>query len=194
MPKFLIVYGTKEGQTCKIAEHIKTLMSNRGYQADLNNAEKFPSKFSFEGYTGILVGASIHRGFFSPAAKTFITQHKSSLEAVPSAFYSVSLSDANPKLEERAKLDPYIKSLFKKTGWKPVSVGRFGGALPYTKYGWLTKFIMTKIAGAQGQPTDTSKDYVFTEWDKVDKFGDEVIQKCLDAEKPSTNALSDPGK
>jgi menaquinone-dependent protoporphyrinogen oxidase len=122
MPKFLIVYGTKEGQTCKIAEHIKTLINNRGYQADLNNAERFPSKFSFQGYSGILVGASIHAGSFSPAAKTFITRHKSSLETIPSAFYSVSLSDANPKPEERAKLDPYLERLFRKTGWKPISV------------------------------------------------------------------------
>jgi menaquinone-dependent protoporphyrinogen IX oxidase len=47
---------------------------------------------------------------------------------------------------------------------------------------------MTKIAGSQGQPTDTSKDYVFTDWEKVDKFGEEFIQMCLEAEKPTNTA------
>jgi menaquinone-dependent protoporphyrinogen oxidase len=158
MPKFLIVYGTKEGQTCKIAEHLKTHITNLGHQTDVSNAENFPSKFSFEGYKGILIGASIHVGFFSPAAKHFITQHKTTLDLIPSAFYSVSLSDANAKAEDRAKLDPYLESFFKKTGWKPICVGRFGGALRYSKYGVLTKFVMTRIARAKGQPTDTSRD------------------------------------
>lgn len=183
MPKFLIVYGTKEGQTCKIAEHLKSHILKKGHQTDLSNADHFPPKFSFQDYSGILIGASIHAGSFSPAAKTFITSHKSTLDSIPSAFYSVSLSDAKAKLEDRAKLDPYLESFFKKTGWRPICVGRFGGALKYSKYGFLIKFVMTRIAKAEGQPTDTSKDYEFTEWDKVEQFGDEFVQKCLEGGK-----------
>jgi menaquinone-dependent protoporphyrinogen oxidase len=183
MSKFLIVYGTKEGQTCKIAEHLKSHITNLGHQTDLSNAENFPPKFPFEGYNGILIGASIHAGFFSPAAKNFVKQHKSTLDRIPSAFYSVSLSDANVKVEDRKKLDPYLESFFRKTGWRPICVGRFGGALKYSQYGVLTRFVMTKIARAEGQPTDTSRDYEFTEWDKVDQFGDEFVQQCLEVGK-----------
>ena len=57
------------------------------------------------------------------------------------------------------------------TGWRPAHVGLFAGALLYTHYGFIKKHIMKKIASDKGSlDTDTTRDYVYTEWDGVQRF------------------------
>ena len=184
MSKILIVYGTKDGHTAKIAERIGEVVRQRGYQADVNNALQIRPTFSFEGYSGILVGASIQMGCYSCAARRFITRYKSQLETVPSAFFSVSITDASKTPEERSKLDSYIQGLFKKTGWHPDTVGRFAGAIPFTRYGFWKRFLMKNNVLLKGA-ADMSHDYEFTDWDQVVKFGNDFIDQYQAADLPS---------
>ena len=52
----------------------------------------------------------------------------------------------------------------------------FGGALLYTHYGFIKRLIMKKIAGDKGSlDTDTSRDYVYTEWDGVKRFAEDFL-------------------
>jgi menaquinone-dependent protoporphyrinogen oxidase len=44
------------------------------------------------------------------------------------------------------------------------------GALPYTRYNFLVRFLMKRIARKAGGPTDTSRDYDFTDWAALDRF------------------------
>ena len=68
----------------------------------------------------------------------------------------------------------YIEQFEAETQWHPDKVAMFGGALLYTQYGFIKRRIMRKIAeekpGALG--TDTSHDYVYTEWDAVTRFAE----------------------
>ena len=50
------------------------------------------------------------------------------------------------------------------------------GRLAYTQYGFLTRFIMKWIARRQGGPTDTTRDYEFTNWDNVTRLADTVVR------------------
>jgi menaquinone-dependent protoporphyrinogen IX oxidase len=58
----------------------------------------------------------------------------------------------------------------KETGWRPERVLPVEGALAYSRYNFLIRFVMKRIARKAGAPTDTSRDYEFTDWSKVDSF------------------------
>jgi menaquinone-dependent protoporphyrinogen oxidase len=52
----------------------------------------------------------------------------------------------------------------------------FAGALLYTQYGFLKRHLMKKIASDKGSlDTDTSRDYVYTEWDGVQRFTEDFL-------------------
>ena len=56
------------------------------------------------------------------------------------------------------------------TGWRPARVLPVAGALAYSRYNFLIRFVMKRIARKAGAPTDTSRDYEFTNWPALDTF------------------------
>jgi menaquinone-dependent protoporphyrinogen oxidase len=65
------------------------------------------------------------------------------------------------------------------TGWHPAQVALFAGALPYTRYGFLKRHLMKKIAGDKpgSLGTDTSRDYVYTDWNEVSRFTEDFLER-----------------
>ena len=41
------------------------------------------------------------------------------------------------------------------------------GALVYSRYNWLTRWMMRRIARKEGGDTDTARDYEYTDWDAL---------------------------
>lgn len=185
MSKYLIIYGTKEGQTAKIADKIGEVVRQRGFQADVYDARKVPTKFQIDGYTAALVGSSIHMLQWSSPALQFVRRYKTQLDKVPSAFFSVSMTAASTTPEERSKLDPYVQKFFNKTGWNPKMVGNFAGSLAYTKYGFFTRWLMLRIARSKGESSDTSHDVEFTDWEQVTKFAEDFISSVENKPAPA---------
>ncbi len=174
MTKIYIAYTTSEGQTAKIAEYIADVARTRGCEADTadigTSMGRIPS-----GYNGVIVGSSIHVGKHDKHASEYVRQNRDDLNQIPSAFFSVSLSAHGD--EENA--ERYVKDFEENTGWHPAKVGIFGGALPYTKYGFFKRHMMKNIAGHMpGQlGTDISRDYVYTEWDGVERFTEHFLEE-----------------
>ena len=46
----------------------------------------------------------------------------------------------------------------------------FGGGLLYREYGFLKRWMMTKIARDAGKDTDISKNHEYTDWAAVDRL------------------------
>ena len=44
----------------------------------------------------------------------------------------------------------------------------------YSKYNFLVRFFMRRIAQKEGGDTDTSRDYEYTDWEALDRLVDEV--------------------
>ncbi len=89
------------------------------------------------------------------------------LDLRPSAFFSVSLAAASPTPAEREEAAQLASGFPAEAGWNPQKIVSVAGRLAYTQYGFLTRFIMKRIARRRGAPTDTSRDYEFTNWDDV---------------------------
>jgi menaquinone-dependent protoporphyrinogen oxidase len=175
MMRFLIPYGTTEGLTAKISEYVAEVVRGHGHEADVVDLE---DRLDPEpgGYDAVIVGASIHMGKHENYVLDFVRKNRDALERLPSAFFSVSMA-AHDNAEEA---EGYIEEFVRQTGWRPAKVGLFGGALLYTQYGFIKRHLMKKIARDKGNPdTDTSRDYIYTEWDGVKHFVEEFLETLV---------------
>jgi menaquinone-dependent protoporphyrinogen oxidase len=174
MMKVLIPYGTTEGQTARISEYLADVIRDHGHEAYAVDIKGSGAPEPGD-YDAVIVGASIHMGKHEDYVRDFVRENRDALERLPSAFFSVSLA-AHDDPEEA---EGYIEEFVKETGWRPGMVGLSAGALLYTQYGFIKRYVMKRIARHKGSPdTDTSRDYVYTEWENVKRFAEEFLELC----------------
>jgi menaquinone-dependent protoporphyrinogen oxidase len=92
----------------------------------------------------------------------------------PSAFFSVSLSAGSRKPAEVEAARALAAAFVKAQGWQPRRVACFARKLAYSQYGPFKRQIMRFIAWREGAPTDTRRDYEFTDWAAVQRFALDV--------------------
>jgi menaquinone-dependent protoporphyrinogen oxidase len=82
----------------------------------------------------------------------------------------VSGAAGSAKPEDRARAAGFIREFLAETEWRPGMTETIGGAITYTKYNPILRWIMRRIARRDGGPTDTSRDHELTDWAQVDRF------------------------
>jgi menaquinone-dependent protoporphyrinogen oxidase len=183
MKPILVLYATREGHTHGIAEHIATTLRARGRACEVRDVSRLLEPLTLEAFESAILAASIHLGKHENEMVAFVRRHREELDRIPAAFLSVSLTEATVEDEtrpqaERARADADVHkaldTFFAETGWHPSRAKPIAGALLYTKYGVLVRFVMKMIAKRAGQATDTSRDYVYTDWKGLDRFVDEI--------------------
>jgi menaquinone-dependent protoporphyrinogen oxidase len=179
MTRVLIPYGTSEGQTARIAEYLAGVLRDRGQEACPVDIKR-SGTLELDAYDAVIVGASVHMGKHEEYIRDFVRKNRAALERLPSAFFSVSLAAHDGTDEARKEVAGYTEEFVRQTGWRPNKVGSFAGALLYTRYGLIKRWIMRKIARDKGSPdTDTSRDYVYTDWDSVKRFAEEFLESLV---------------
>ena len=170
-----VLYATSEGQTRRIAERLADNLRERGLDA-LPIAVDSPlaAAIAWDRARGVCVGASLHMQRHQSAALRFARQHRAELAAKPSLFFSVSLSAASKFAEERAAAERLASALPQKAGWQPTRIASVAGRLAYTRYGWLTKWFMRRIALKEGASGDVTRDHEYTDWEQVARLADEL--------------------
>jgi len=173
-----VFYATREGQTRRIAEHVAETLRGEGLSAQAQNVVNH-QEFSPEDYAGAVLAASVHSGRHEAEMIAFARNHRPDLEQIPTAFLSVTLSQAGAQrtnttprqqAEFAASVQKMIDDFLAQTGWQPDRVKPLAGALLYRKYNFLLRFIMKQIAKKAGGDTDTSRDYEYTDWAGLDRF------------------------
>jgi menaquinone-dependent protoporphyrinogen oxidase len=176
MTKIMIGYGTTEGQTARIADHIAVVIRSRGVEAQALDLKQ-STDVGLDGYDAVIVGGSIHMGKHEEHVVDFVQKNRIRLERLPSAFFSVSLAAHGDLENARA----YVENFEQQTGWRPAQVGLFSGALLYRQYGFLKRLMMKKIVSNKpgGLSTDTSSDHVYTDWDEVKRFAEAFLERVV---------------
>ncbi|MGA2711568.1 MAG: flavodoxin domain-containing protein [Bryobacteraceae bacterium] len=184
MKPVLVIYATREGHTRHIAEHLAAALNAHQRSCDLVDAAHVPEEFSVTKYCGAIVSASLHGGKHETEMVKFVKRHLAELQQIPTVFLSVSLSEvtaedekASPekRAEAQADVKRTIESFLAETGWQPSHIAAVGGALMYSRYNFAIRFVMKLIARKAGAPVDTTRDYEFTDWTKLDRLVDEFI-------------------
>ena len=190
MTKILIMYGTTEGQTAKIARRIGDVLASEGMVVDVVDARDQPPHLDLTSYDAAMIGASMHIGGYQRAVHDFARRYAAQLERMPTAFFSVSLTEAYPEPAERARLDSYFTGFFERTGWHPQTVASFAGALAYSRYGFLKRLVMQSIARRVGAPTDPSRDIEYTDWNAVTRFAHGIAASVAVPPQPDAPLMS----
>ncbi len=172
--KLLIVYGTTEGQTRKIAEYIKADAEKAGVQVTLCDATQEPIRP--DGYQAAIICASMHMHKYQTSIANYIKVNIGALNEMPSAFISVSLTAAGDNEESWKELREVTAHFMDYMEWKPTLIEQVAGALRYTEYDFLKKYIMRMIAQKAGGQTSTDSDCEYTDWKQVSAFTDEFLQ------------------
>jgi menaquinone-dependent protoporphyrinogen oxidase len=172
-----VFYATTEGQTRRIAERLVAIFREKGFTSRaLDVASSGADYLDWRHVRAAVVGASLHAHRHQRSAEAFVREHVGDLNGHPSAFFSVSLAAISPMPAERDAAAQIASKLPVRTGWHPNEVKCLAGRLAYTKYGFITRLIMKRIARRQGAPTDTTRDYEFTNWDDVARLADTVVR------------------
>lgn len=175
-PKALILYGTGHGQTAKIAARLRDQLRLGGVRVLLTHGDELPPDLDLDGFDLILVGASVVLGGHQKYVRKWVEEHVDLLNRVPSAFFSVSGSAGSDHPEEREAAREIMDAFMDETGWQPRLKTTFAGAIMYTKYNPLVRWVMKRISRKEGRSTDTSRDHEYTDWAAVEAFGESALE------------------
>lgn len=168
--RVLIVYGTTEGQTRRIAERIAAHMRKLGHEAHLHDSSAVCDDLQIGAFAAIVVAASVHQRLHQEAVAAFATAHRDRLNAKATAFVSVSLSAA---LEpDHVEAQSYVDRFVAETGWRPTRTLLMPGALRNTGYDYFKQQIVKHIVMKGGGPVDMQGDHEFTDWVALSEFID----------------------
>ncbi len=194
--RIAIVYATREGQTRRIAEYLAGAFQARDVAVDLFNAKETPDP-DLAVYDALLVAGSVHISRHEPELVKFVKHHRAELERVPSAFLSVSMAqagiesvDRNAEQREAAKreVNEVLDRFVHDTAWRPRWVQPVAGALLYTKYNFLVRFIMKMISKKAGGSTDTAHDHEYTNWAGLERFAANLVGELAPHDAPHATA------
>jgi menaquinone-dependent protoporphyrinogen oxidase len=181
MPRILIIYATREGQTGKVAREIAGHLRQAGADVQLLDArEAIPAAQVDVGFFDLLVfGASMHAGGLERELVGFVNARAADIRTKRRSFFLVLLSAAtrDPGLrsqslaDARAKMNAQLQVPFEETEM-------IAGALKYSRYPLPLRWLMKRIAAKAGGDTDTSRDYEYTDWAQVEAYARRLSDAC----------------
>jgi menaquinone-dependent protoporphyrinogen oxidase len=173
--KFLILYGTTEGQTRKVAQFAAQHISSHGHDALLFDAVAVPPEIDIHDFDGVLVAASLHLGRYQPAVVDFVHRHIDKIDRKPNAFISVSLAALSQDQDEIEGLRDCVRRFTEETRWTPGHLHHAAGAFRFTAYDFFRRWAMKYIAHKHGIAVEPGQDREFTDWRALGQFLDEFI-------------------
>lgn len=172
--RLLIGYCSTEGQTRKIAQYAAEYLREHHHEAQVVDCCKLQTDFDIYPFDAAIIAASVHQAQHQADMVEFVVKHKKWLEDKPAAFISVSLSEVYE--EDRAEAGLYIEQFLAETSWNPRETLSLAGALQYQEYDFMRRWMMRFMASTKGAPTDTSKNYEYTDWKQLEIFIDGFVQ------------------
>ena len=174
-----VFYATREGQAGRVAERVAADLRERQVEVDVVNVKDVKGAIAWGAYARAFVIASVHAGHHEREMVAFVKRFKNELAKLQAPFLSLTLSQAGAELpgnslvvRETARGDALrmVYDFTKETGWHPARILPVAGALMYSQYNFLVKWIMKRIAHKAGFDGPASRDYEFTNWPAVDRF------------------------
>ena len=168
MKKILLTYSTVDGHTKTICE--KILSYSKTSQVDILPID---SSINIKDYDTVVIGASIRYGKHREEIFDFIKENEELLNSKDNAFFSVNVV-ARKENKNKPETNPYLIKFLNKISWQPKILDVFAGKIDYPKYKFLDKYAIKFIMWITKGPTDTSKVYEFTDWNRVKSFAEKL--------------------
>lgn len=156
-PSVLIGYITRAGYTREVARAVGQRMRDRGFDTDVADLElciRHPER-----YDAVVLGCAVRFGHPSMTMARFIAEHRATLEALPTGFFSVDGSRSPQK---------HLDEFFQLTDWHPsrvLAVPGVQGARVRRAIAWIQDRLESKSVTRVEAPTD---------WSRIAAFADQV--------------------
>jgi len=168
--KVLVAFGTTEGQTRKIARHIRSTVEEQDHSCGLYDCTGDEPAPDPAGFDAVIVAASVHQRKHQQAVADFAGAHVAALDAIPNALVSVSLVITLDDGREEA--EAYVADLSTDTGWTPQHVHLAAGAIRYLEYDFFKELTIRQIVyrGKKTMPPKDEGNPEFTDWEALSAF------------------------
>ena len=186
MKLIAVLYATREGHTCLIAERVADRIHEQGFDVLIRNVVDDDPPVNLSQCSAAILAASVHAGKHEPEMIRFVREHRRELERMPTAFLSVTLSQAGVErsyatpVEQAgftADVRKMLNDFFQETQWRADVVEPVAGALAYRKYSFLVRWMMKRIARKSGGSTDITRNHDYTNWAALDRFAHSFAQR-----------------
>jgi menaquinone-dependent protoporphyrinogen oxidase len=170
MARILVLFGTTDGHTARIAASIANTLRAAGDQVDVLEASRHtPGPTD---YAAVVIAASVHGGRFQRHVRAWVRRHVYELNARPTSFVSVCLGVLQTEPAVQREVQAIVTRFLVATGWRPAMTTLVPGALLYRQYNWLKRWVMKRIVAKAGGDTDTSRNWEYTDWGEVRAFAE----------------------
>jgi menaquinone-dependent protoporphyrinogen oxidase len=180
MAPILILFGTTDGHTRKIADCLAETLRQEGADIDVRDIAAGIGDIGGIGgiaglrpelYAGVLVAAPVRRGHYPRRLVRWVRANAEILAKRPSVFLSICLAVLDPSPETQGEVQAIAERFLQLTGWRPTQIKTIAGAVPYTRYSWLKRQLMLRIV-RHYRPADTdwTRDYEYTDWADLRAF------------------------
>jgi menaquinone-dependent protoporphyrinogen oxidase len=187
MRPILIVYATRSGHTRRIAERVADRIRTLRHEAQIQDArtEALPS---LNRYSAVILAAGVHLGHHEREMVKFVRSRRTELDALPTLFMSVSLTEAtatdihrpdDERLEAQRAIRKLLDGFVIETGWRPGKSVPVAGALTETAYGPLTRVLVRKLLHRE-MPEEPTRGAVFTDWAALNAVVDALVRQAVE--------------
>ncbi len=166
--KTAMIFATVDGHTQKICNRLQQVLKDQDQATEVINIEEFDGDLS--SYDRVILGASIRYGVHDKKIVELINTQQKTLESKRTAFFSVNLVARKPE-KSSPDTNPYVVKFFKKISWRPDMVETFAGMLEYPRYSFFDRTMIRLIMWMTKGPTDPTTVKEYTNWEKVEAFG-----------------------
>jgi menaquinone-dependent protoporphyrinogen oxidase len=187
MTNILVIFGTTDGHTRKVAQFLAASLRAADALIECDVIRAGHIDVSPQQYDAVIVCASVQGGKYQKPVANWVRRHAAALNQKPTAFVSVCLGVLQKDPAVDRQLEAIVERFFARAGWHANRVKQIAGALVYTKYGWLKRWIMKRIVAKAGGDIDTTRDYEYTDWPDLQAFAAE-FHRLVVPQRPSATA------
>lgn len=176
MSKVLMLFASREGQTQKIIERMRSIVSHAGNEVDLVGLEGPTTGIRLEQYDAFMLGSSIRYGHHHADFCRFAEQNAGALNSKLCYFFSVNLTARKANRSEPHQ-NPYLTRFLRNGSLRPDSVEVFAGAYRLSRYNFFQKLLLRLIFRVSDGSSAPTEDHEFTDWSRVTQFAERFVQQ-----------------
>ena len=156
----VIIYGSTEGQTRKIAEWAVGRLNDMGHEARALDSRRRMADLDLGAHDAVILAGSVHERLHQETLSNFVIAHREQLREKPTMLISVSLSVAFE--DGRPEAQRYVDEFIRYTGFSPNRVSLTAGALRFAEYDHFMNQIVEHVVLAERE--QIREDREFTDW------------------------------
>jgi len=159
--KILIIFGSIEGQTGKIAQVIAQDLTAWGHEVLIKDTDA-PDQIRFAGVDAVVLAGSVHERRHPKNFEASLIAHQEELAARKTLLLSISLNAAFP--EGRAEALEYVTDMTMRTKLSPDQTVLVAGAVRSAQYDYFATQVLRHVV-LRDHPAEAAQGpHEFTDW------------------------------